>query len=531
MKPILALGILLPPLIALHAADDPTAAQRVAGPIRIGQQHQLFLDDHIIEHTTNLARRVQQAKKHEANPIIVKEHAWEPDGYFLPSVIYDDEEKLFKAWLDGGGPGVFYFTSKDGIRWERPKLRLFPKFDQEPTNRVILSGFEFDVKAAPQDKLDYLRTRERGWRYFCYATGVLKDKRDPDPQRRYKMAFLWIDRQFQRPGAARPGKLTALGVAFSPDGIHWTPVNEPASFATVDAPTHINYDEQRRRWVMLGRAVGVVSPEKKAAQAADPNLQYNMGRAVIRCESADFVHWTPEKGDLVMASDAQDSAMTEIYSMRGVAYEGVHIGLIHMFLNNPDSVTLPIQLGISRDNKTWRRLSDRSPFLAMGGFGEWDRSVLSPPTADPVVVGDELRFYYTGRNQLHSTRWRFEDDPKLLPARSSFRGSLGLASIKRDRFVAMEGNYRPGILRTKPFIHDGGTLHVNAAVTFGALTVSLLDDKGVSQQKITLTGRDEVDLALPELTKIAGRKGQPMRLEFAVQNGRLFSFWIKQATP
>jgi hypothetical protein len=107
------------------------------------------------------------------------------------------------------------------------------------------------------------------------------------------------------------------------------------------------------------------------------------------------------------------------------------------------------------------------------------------------------------------------------------RGALGLATIKRDRFVAMEASYKPGILRTKPFIHDGGTLHVNSAVKFGALTVSLLDEKGVSLQKVTISGRDEIDLALSELTKIAGRKGQPMRLEFAVQNGRLFSFWIE----
>jgi hypothetical protein len=91
----------------------------------------------------------------------------------------------------------------------------------------------------------------------------------------------------------------------------------------------------------------------------------------------------------------------------------------------------------------------------------------------------------------------------------------------------MEASYKPGILRTKPFIHDGGTLHVNAAIKFGALTVSLLDDQGISLQKITITGKDEIGLALPELTKIATRKGQPMRLEFAVQNGRLFSFWIQ----
>ena len=496
-------------------------------PVRIGHEHQLFLDDYLIEHTEHLTRRVQQARKHEGNPLFVKQHDWEPAGYVVPSVMYDEEEKIWKAWLDGYGIGVFYFTSKDGLTWERPLMRLFPEFDKEPTNRVILTGSEIDVKDAPPDKLDYMRSREAGWKYFGHASGVIKDKRDPDPQRRYKMAYLWINRQFQRPGASRAGKLVAMGVAFSPDGIHWTPVNEPVSYATVDLPFHINYDEQRQRWVLYGRAVGVVTPEKKAAHAADPNLPYNMGRSVIRCESEDFIHWTPEKGDLVLSSDAKDSAMTEIYDMRRVPYEGVNIGFVHLFHNDPESVTLPVQLGISRDNMTWQRLSDRSPFLAMGGLGEWDRGVISPPVSDPVLVGDELRFYYTGRNQLHSTRWKFEDEPKLLPPMPSHRGALGFATIKRDRFVAMEASYKPGILRTKPFIHDGGTLHVNAAIKFGALTVSLLDDQGISLQKITITGKDEIGLALPELTKIAGRKGQPMRLEFAVQNGRLFSFWIQ----
>lgn len=504
-------------------AGDPA----LPGPIHIGKHRQLFLDDHLIEHTEHLTRRVQQARKHESNPLIVREHDWEPPGYVVPSVMFDEEEGIYKAWLDGYGIGVFYFTSRDGIHWERPPLRLFPEFDDGPTNRVILSGSEIQIEDAPPEKLEYMRSREAGWKYFGHASGVIKDPRDPDPARRYKMAYLWIDRQFRRPGAAKAGKLVALGAAFSPDGIHWTPVNEPVSYATVDLPLHINYDETRKRWVMYGRAVGVVTPEKKAAHASDPNLQYNMGRAVIRCESADFIHWTPEKGDVVLASDAEDSTMTEIYDMRRVPYEGVDIGFIHLFHNDPDRVTLPIQLGISRDNKTWHRLSDRSPFLDVGGLGEWDRGVISPPTSDPVVVGDEWRFYYTGRNQLHSTRWKFEDNPKLLPAAPSARGAFGYASVLRDRFVAMEGNYRPGILRTKPFVHQGGVLHVNAAVKFGALGISLLDEDGAVIQKVTLQGRDSIDIPVPELTKIGSRKGQPIRLEFALQNGRLFSFWVE----
>lgn len=517
-------------LIALLLTSLPTLRTAKADePICIGQRRQLFLDDFIIEHTEHLTRRVQQARKFEGNPLFVKQHDWEPPGYVVPSVMYDEEEKLFKAWLDGYGIGVFYFTSKDGITWERPLMRLFPKFDSEPTNRVILSGSEIDIKDAPPDKLDYMRSREVGWKYFGHCSGVIKDLRDPDPQRRYKMGYLWINRQFQRPGATVAGKLIAMGAAFSPDGIHWTPMNEPVSYATVDLPFHINFDEQRQRWVLYGRAVGVVTPEKKAAHAGDPNLAYNNGRSVIRCESPDFIHWTPEKGDLVLAADAQDSTITEIYDMRRVAYEGLNIGFVHMIHNEPTGVTLPVQLGISRDNKTWQRLSDRSPFLAMGGLGEWDRGVISPAVSDPIVIGEELRFYYSGRNQLHSTRWKFADEPKLLPALPSHRGALGFATIKRDRFVAMEGDYRPGILRTKPFIHDGDTLHVNAAIKFGALTVSLLDDQGNSLQKVTITGKDEVALPISELTKLAARKGQPIRLEFAVQNGRLFSFWVQSA--
>lgn len=504
-----------------------TPAVHAAEPVRIGHAHQLFLDDVLIEHTEHLTRRVQPARKHPANPLLVPRASWEPEGYFLPSVLYDAEERLFKAWIDGGGEGLFYFTSQDGLAWERPRLHLFPEFDAEPTNRVILSGFEFDQSAAPPEKLAYLRSRERGWTYFCYASGVVKDLRESDPAKRYKLAYLWIDRQFQRTPESKPGKLTALGVAFSPDGIHWTPHNEPVSYATLDAPIHVQFDEARERWVMHGRAFGVVSDEKRAAQAADPNLQYNQGRAVIRCESEDFLHWTPERGELILASDASDTATTEIYDLRGFPYAGLHIGLAHMFLNNPDGVTLPIQLAVSRDNRHWQRLSDRAPFLAQGGVGEWDRSVISPPTSDPIVVGDELWFYYTARNGLHSTRWTFDDNPKLLAGIAPFRGSLGLATVPRDRFVALEGSYRPGILRTRPFVHDGGVLHVNAAVRFGILRVSLLDDQGAALQTVTVQERDALDIRLPELSKLSSRAGQPVRLEFAVQNGRLFSFWVE----
>lgn len=513
--------------LILVAAGGGALAAGEPGAVRLGGHRQLFLDDHLIESRTHLERRVQAVTKHPANPLILRGSEFEGLGVTFPSVLFDAEEGLFKAWVDGLGRGVYYLTSKDGIHWERPRLGLFPRFDAEPNHRVVLSGYEFAIKDAPPDKLDYLRSREPGWTYFCNLGGVVKDLRDPDPQRRYKMTFLWLDRNFVAPGKTKGGKMTALGVAFSPDGIHWTPVNTPVSMAVQDSPLHTTYDESRRRWVLLARVFGVSTPEKRAKYAAHENFKYNAGRAVIRLESEDFLHWSPEKGELVMASDEHDSPVSEIYSLRGIPYEGIQIGLVHFFHNEPGDVRLYFQLGVSRDGRTWQRLSDRSPFLPLGGLGDWDRSTHMPGSSDPLVVGDEIWIYYSGRNIIHPTRWKLEDDARELTDLPPFRGGIGLATLKRDRFVALEASLRPGTLRTKPFLVEGRTLHVNAAIRFGALAVSLLNADGSVRQKVSVPAQDAVDFPVAELTSLAGLAGQPVRLEFTLQNGRLFSFWLQ----
>ncbi len=520
------------PVVRTLGAIAATAAGAVlpageAGPYRLGGHRQLFLDDHLIEQRQFLERRVQPVVKHPANPLIGRGSEFEGLGVTFPSVLYDAEEGIFKAWVDGMGRGVYYLTSRDGIRWERPPLGLFPRFDAEPNHRVVLSGYEFAIKDAPPDRVEYLRSRELGWTYFCNLGGVVKDRRDPDPMRRYKMTFLWLDRNYVAPGSTKAGKMTGLGVAFSPDGIHWSPVNAPVSRAVYDSPLHTTYDEARRRWVLFARVFGISTPEKRAKYAAHENFKYNAGRAVVRLESEDFIHWSPERGDLVMASDEHDSPLSEIYSLRGIPYEGIQIGLVHFFHNEPGDVRLYFQLGVSRDGRTWQRLSDRSPFLPLGGLGAWDRSTHMPGSSDPLLVGDEIWIYYSGRNIIHPTRWQLEDDARELADLPPHRGAIGLATLKRDRFVALEASLRPGTVRTKPFVVEGQTLHVNAAMPFGALSVSLIDSDGRVRQTVSVPAQDSVDIPVGGLSALAELAGQPVRLEFSLQNGRLFSFWLK----
>lgn len=516
---------LLPAILALLGVSAPPA-EAAAEPLRLEGRRQLFLDDHVIARREHLTRRVQPVVKHPENPLILRGADFEGLGVTFPSVLWDEEERLFKCWVDALGRGVFYLTSRDGVHWERPRLGLFPEFDAEPNHRVVLSGYEFAVKDAPPDKLAYLRGREAGWKYFCNLGGVLKDPRDPDPARRYKMTYLWIDRAYVRAPGAQPGKMTGLGVAFSPDGIRWTPVNQPVSQATFDCPIHTIWDERARKWVMLGRVFGVTSPGHRARHGTDPNLKHNAGRAVIRIESDDFVRWTPAKGELVMAADEADSAISEIYSLRPIPYEGLQIGLVHLFHNEPGDVRLYFQLAVSRDGRSWTRLEDRSAFIPLGGLGDWDRSTHMPPSSDPLLVGDEIRFYYSGRNVPHPTRWKLEDDSRDLMSLPPYRGGIGLATIRRDRFVALEASLRPGTLRTKPFVAEGRTLHVNASTRFGALRIALLDEAGTLLQRAEVPAGDATDVPVRSLTALAGQTGRPVSLEFTLQNGRLFSFWL-----
>ncbi|MEO2045303.1 MAG: hypothetical protein ABGX16_01870 [Pirellulales bacterium] len=89
---------------------------------------------------------------------------------------------------------VCYAESRDGIRWDKPDLELFPFYDIKKTNIVLVSNKQ---------------------RSTHYGASVVVDSSEPDSFRKYKMAY-W---DFVGKGG-KP--LKGLCVAFSPDGIHWT---------------------------------------------------------------------------------------------------------------------------------------------------------------------------------------------------------------------------------------------------------------------------------------------------------------------
>jgi hypothetical protein len=125
-NPFVSVVLLL--FLSALTADMTQASEVVNGA-------QLFVDLSRVN-MANVRQVFHAAQKHPANPVIRKDKSWEFDSSDpTASVIYDDQEKLFKCWYQGWYPGkgenqegagavLCYAVSKDGICWEKPNLGL-----------------------------------------------------------------------------------------------------------------------------------------------------------------------------------------------------------------------------------------------------------------------------------------------------------------------------------------------------------------------------------------------------------------------
>ena len=465
-------------------------AGEASAPVRIGTHEQLFLDDHVIARTEGVTRRVNQGRK-RPEPVIVPDRPWERNSALLfGSVIHDREEGVFKVWYHASGH-VGYAVSDDGLVWRKPELAVV-EWQGRKTNLVVERG-----------KLGH----------FYELFGVLKDPEDPDPARRYKMAFVSIEHgfadtyrwQFHR--EQRRG----LGTAVSPDGIHWTLEDDCASTDICDI-SRLYRDPADGKYVLLGRT-------KLTAKRNDGSWKLSgWGRAVHYLESSDFRQWTD--GELVFAADHGDPDGTEIYSISSFPYEGVAIGMAQMFYGLPDQGNLDIQLTVSRDRKHYARVEPRLPFIPEGPIGSWDRYNISLGCLPPVTVGDELWFYYGARTHRHSPYKGDDSGPSA--------GRIGLATVKRGRFLALEASFAGGTLRTKPFIVEGGELLLNVNAAYGTVEVVLEDAGGNAAVQATVSHQDGVSVPVPLPSgALAGLAGKPARLVFTLRNAQLYGFRVR----
>lgn len=477
----------------------------ILGEALIVHDKQLFIDDYVIGDMQGLGKQLHQPVKHPSNPLVRRDQPWEeklssPFGY--GTVVHDERDGLYKIWYqiwhddkDAAG-SLGYITSPDGITWEKPIT------DSQARNNWAI--FE------PREPL-------------VAGAGVIIDSAESDPDRRFKMLYL------ARPTGASSSLQSC--VAYSADGVHWVP--EPANPLIPYSDTQIApyWDTRLDRFVAYLRF-------------GPPNV-----RIISRIESEDFLHWSP-KLTVVKKSKLDQPFSTELYTMGVMPYAGVYLGVLNTYHGEtiqpiPDDQPwmdrVNNQLVFSRDGVTWKRVlkegaisardlhgerdwkqaAEQATFLPYGEFRkEWDWGQIYPHHP-PLVVGDEIRFYYTGITGHH---WHtYHKDTR--------DSGIGLATLRLDGFVSVDAGEEAGTMTTKPLVFLGDTLLVNANAARGSLTVEALDAEG--QPIAGFSDADCAPITTDSVRHVVTWKGdpdchllqgRPIKLRFHLKNTQLYSF-------
>ncbi len=532
--------LLLVILLALLACFLDKAATEPL-PLTVGQ-HQLFLDNFIVEKLAGVRRVMHQPEKRGAllRPDIPS------DGDLVQvrsAPLWVPEEGLYKLYYLAYARdpkytvGMALATSEDGIHWQKPILGAVEVHGSKENNWVVVDP----ALTWPNNAME----------------GIVYDPEDTHPERRYK-ALLGAENR-------KP--------VVSPDGIHWT------RLGTEEIPSsdesQLVYDGN------AGRYLAIVKTS---------NLY---GRAFAVCSSTDFEHWTAPRS--LFGADAEDQQMApdvirqhvndphmlgplfvdpdpasgwkpprgtthlptwraEVYNVAIFPYEGTYLALPAMYYPTGTSLPVPnntdgfdvIQLATSRDLAHWDRLGDRGEFIGPSGIehgrvGVFDRVQLLP-TNRPLLKDDELWFYYSGLKWRDPVYGLNTDgtprDPGTLSQdeRADLNegwGAVCMAALRRDGFISLDADGEGDVL-TRPVRLAGQNLFLNLSAREGRATVELLDMDGVpvggfsAADAIPPIG-DSVQLSAswrlhPD---ISGLSGRIVRLKIHLEHASLYSLWVE----
>lgn len=468
-------------------------------PIDVGRQ--LFVDDFLIEHTT-MTREFHLAEYYPGNPVLKADQPWEQTGHgdrqgpmampFSGGVWYDPADSLFKMWYlaDYSHQHLCYATSKDGIHWEKPLLDVVPG-----TNIVFPDMPGVSV--------------------------VWLDLEETDPGRRYKLVRSVADPQALEPGVEWAGSLCSMRVHFSPDGIHWG--SEVAKTGPCGDRNSAFWNPFRKQWVF---SIRHFTHRIEGATYA------------VRCrrywESPDLITntlWKPEEPAMWVAADALDESRhpgagkAELYALDAVAYESVLLGLFSIY-RAPAALDIgrpkinEVCVGFSRDGFHWYR-PDRRSFLPVSeNKNDWNWANMQSAGGGCLIVGDELRFYASGRQ---GDALGFHDAG----------GSTGMAILRRDGFASMNAGAETAALTTRPVRFSGKCLFVNVSAEAGELRAEMLDSAGNVIEPFTglacMPVRKDAtscEVRWEGAADLSALSGKPVRIRFHLREGMLYAFWV-----
>ena len=472
-------------------------------PVNTGRQ--LFVDSFLIEETT-LVSVYHKPNFYAGNPVLEPTEKWEETtegapyaSPFSDGIWYDDQTGKFRMWYLAGAGTIHkqsnqtfytcYAESEDGKHWTKPTLDLVPG-----TNIVDTCNRD--------------------------AATVWLDRMEKDPAKRWK--FFNVER---RPLDSRWSCI----LKYSADGIHWS--EGVAQSGDLYDRTSAFYNPFTGKWALSMRYSTPVSYRSRAyLEHSDPEMLVSLAHRMRRDVPDKFVHFWFTPDDKELRHPKYPEVEPGIYNFDAIAYESIMLGLYSAWCGPENDICKRdgiqkrnvVSLGYSRDGFHFSRPTHEAFMDVNETEGAWNWGNMQSINGVPLIVGDSLYFYSSGR-RLNKIMW------------DSYT-STGLATLRRDGFVSMRAGREEGTLTTEKLSFDGKYFFVNADVKAkkAQLAVELLDEQGTPIPGFTK--KDCVVMKKADSTKqlvtwknnadLSSLKGKVIRAKFYLTNGDLYAFWI-----
>jgi len=405
----------------LIEASPATLTQNVNRLRTDAGTHVLFLDMKEVKELNGVIQSVVEAKKHPLNPVLPLGKLNEFDSMRASpwagrTVIYDREERLFKAWYSGmdfrGGEGhqMGYAISEDGVRWEKPRVGIY-EYNGNKDNNIFLQGLG------------------------C----VIKDPTETNPAKRYKGLF-----KLGSPNTR---------MAYSADGVHWDTSTALDMNAMIDKKSLGWKGRFQTPCTFLVDEYGV-DPKKKyqifymtVHKVNKPGFE---DKEWVRTKSMaygpDELHWTGSAANPVLTP--ADGPEIEDHLLMVFPHRGYYI-MLYEFGWYSGNDTGPygnycadVRLAVSRDGERYTRILPHQKVIPRGRQGEWDDGFLV--IADkPAIKDHQVHLYYAGQDAEYPS---VAPDMTYPVPRGWDRGRpsamrmsrMGLATLQLDRFTCLK---------------------------------------------------------------------------------------------
>jgi hypothetical protein len=359
--------------------------------------------------------RYEILQKAPQNPIFTAEKPWEEAGIGWGSVLRSRVDGKFKFIygtsfpkaqagaipIDNSEQGknecvVCYADSDDGIQWRRPDVKLYLQ-DEFPGNNIILS-----------------------WpSYFNDSSSVIEDMLDPNAARRYKMLVYHHD--------IEDPELRGGCLFVSADALHWKFTG--TVLPSQDAESLWQDPKSGRYYAFLKDRSGD-----------------NRSRLVVH--SDDFEHWSEPQW--IFTPDHGDHRGTNFYNQSVFSMAGNTLGFLNVY--DLTTQTSWLELIESSDNINWSRMPSRPRLLEPGTRGSYDDGGTYAGLAEPILMGNEYRYYYYAAPDRH--------DAAAAGRTAKMKSSLAYATFSKGRLVGQQTEGQ-GYFSTIPFVCPGGKLSLN----------------------------------------------------------------------